>query len=375
MLYKALLGATALMCVSTAVSAQTLDEVRERDRLLCGVSQGAPGFSALSPDGAMEGLDADMCRAVAAAVLGDPEKIDYVQLSSNERFVALQAGTVDMLARTTTWTLSRDVDVGVDFVATNFYDGQGFLVNADAGIGSATELDGAAVCLRQGTTSVQNLADYFRANGVEYTSVLFEQADEAVKAYDEGRCDAYSIDRAILAGDRLKLKDPDAHTILPDVISKEPLSLAVRQNDSEWGDVVRWSFWALVNAEELGVTADNAAEMVGSDDPAVRRLLGADTKLCRKARPRRRFRPAGHPGRRQLRRDVRAASGRRQPHRPVARPERAVVGRRAPLRGALALAAPARSDPCRFARVASSGRHCSCSAWSPSWPSSAGTSR
>lgn len=278
----ALFSAGLVFCASFA-SADTLDQVRERGRLLCGVSQGAAGFSLPDSSGRIVGLDADVCRAVAAAVLDDPEAIDFVQLSSNERFVALQGGRVDMLARTTTHTLSRDMDVGVDFVAINFYDGQGFLVRQDLDIASPDELAGGVVCLRQGTTSVQNLADYFNARDITYSPLLFEHAEEVVKAYDEGRCDSYSIDRAALAGDRLKLSDPDAHVILDTVISKEPLGIVVRQNDSRWGDVVRWSFWALVNAEELGVTADNVAEMAEtSEDPNIQRLLGGETNYGEK---------------------------------------------------------------------------------------------
>lgn len=285
-MFKITLLSTALTCfslISNMATADTLDQVRERGKLECGVSQGAAGFSLANSSGQMEGLDADICRAVAAAVLKDPNAVDFVQLSSNERFVALQAGRVDMLARTTTQTLSRDMDVGVDFAAINFFDGQGFLVPKKLGITDPKQLDGAVICLRQGSSSVQNLADYFGSLGIKYTPLLFEQSDEVVKAYGTGRCDAYSIDRAVLAGDRLKLHDPNEHVILDAVISKEPLALVVRQNDSRWADVVRWSFWALVNAEELGVTAATVSELAKtSTNPEVLRLLGKDSNYGEK---------------------------------------------------------------------------------------------
>jgi len=258
-------------------NAQTLDEVRERGTLNCGVSQGAIGFASPDSDGKLSGLDVDVCRSVAAAVLGDSEAVKYVALSSKERFVALQSGEVDMLSRTTTWTFSRDAVIGVDFVGINYYDGQGFMVPKSLGVSSATELDQATICMRQGTTSVLNVADYFRSLGMEYTPVTFEAADEVVAAYGAGRCDAYSIDKGGLAGDRLKLENPAEHIILPETISKEPLGPAVRQNDSQWGDIVRWSLNVLIAAEELGITQDNVEDLkANSDNPEIRRLLGVE---------------------------------------------------------------------------------------------------
>jgi general L-amino acid transport system substrate-binding protein len=273
--------ALALAALATPAAAQnTLEQVRARGEVICGVTQGTAGFSLPDPSGAMAGLDVDVCKGVAAAVLKDASKVRYIPLSSTERFLALQTGRVDLLARTTTWTLGREVDVGVTFVAINFYDGQGFLVRKSANISSAKQLDGAVICARQGTTSVQNLADWFSLNKLTYKPLLFENADEVVKAYDEGRCDSYSIDAGGgLTGDRLKLKVPDDHVILPDIISKEPLAIAVRQNDIAWEGAVRWSFWAMVIAEELGVTQANIEDQRKSENPEVRRLLGADGNL------------------------------------------------------------------------------------------------
>jgi general L-amino acid transport system substrate-binding protein len=260
-----------------------LDQVRGRGELLCGVTQGTIGFSAMDAKGEMSGLDVDICKAVAAAVLKDASKVRYIPLSSTERFIALQSGRVDLLARTTTWTLGREMEVGVDFVAINFYDGQGFMVRKSANIASAKQLDGATICMRQGTTSPRNVADWFHVNKLTYKPLLFEQADEVVKAYDEGRCDSYSIDAGGgLAADRLKTKVPSDHVILPEIISKEPLGLAVRRNDSNWASVVRWSYWALVIGEELGVTQANADDMKNSDNPEIRRLLGVDSSFGEK---------------------------------------------------------------------------------------------
>jgi len=275
--------AACLGSVGTTASADTLDQVRQRGKLLCGISQNSAGFALTNEKGEVVGIDASVCYAVAAAVLKDSKAVQFVPVTSDDRFLALQGGRIDVLAATTTWTLSRDMDVGVDFAAIDFYDGQGFLVGKDKGITKPEDLNGAVICMRQGTTSVQNLSDYFNARKISYTPLLFEQADEVVKAYDAGRCDAYSIDRAALAGDRLKLKDPDAHVILDAVISKEPLAVGVRQNDSRWSDVVRWTFWSLLAAEELGVTSENAADLAkSSKDPATLRLLGGDVNYGEK---------------------------------------------------------------------------------------------
>lgn len=288
--FKAALLAAVLATIAMPAAAQnTLEQVRTRGELLCGVSQGQPGFSLPDPSGTMAGLDVDICKGIAAAVLKDASKIRYIPLSSAERFLALQTGRVDLLARTTTWTLSREIDVGVTFAAINFYDGQGFLVRKSANIKNAKQLDGAVICARQGTTSVQNLADWFRVNKLSYKPLLFENADEVVKAYDEGRCDSYSIDASALTGDRLKLKVPDDHVILTDIISKEPLAPAVRQNDIAFESTVRWSFWAMVIAEELGVTQANVDDQRKSDNPDIRRLLGVEGNFGEKIKLDREF--------------------------------------------------------------------------------------
>lgn len=266
----------ALASFVTAASATTLDDVKKRGMLQCGVSQGLPGFSNPDKSGKWTGIDVDLCRAVAAAVLGDASKVSYKPLSAKERFTALQSGEVDLLSRNTTWTLSRDTALGLDFRAVNYYDGQGFMVPKKLGVKSALELAGAAVCTNSGTTTELNVADYFRANKLEYKIVAFEKADEVVAAYDAGRCDVYTTDRSGLAAQRLKLTKPDDHMVLPEIISKEPLGPAVRQADSQWLDIVSWAHYAMVTAEELGVSSANVAEKMKDKNPAVARLLGTE---------------------------------------------------------------------------------------------------
>jgi general L-amino acid transport system substrate-binding protein len=273
-------GALAVAVTSAAAGAATLDDVKSRGVLNCGVTTGLAGFAAPDDQGHWKGLDVDMCRAVAAAIFGDDTKVNYVPTNAKERFTALQSGEVDLLARNTTWTLSRDTDLGFDFVGVNYYDGQGFMVRKDLGVKSALELNGASVCVQTGTTTEKNLADYFRANKLELKSVVFETNEQARQAYDEGRCDAYTTDASGLAGERSVLSAPDDHMILPEIISKEPLGPLVRHGDNKWGDVIRWSLNAMVAAEEFGVTQANVDDMKAtSDNPEVRRMLGVEDKM------------------------------------------------------------------------------------------------
>lgn len=268
-----------LLASSAAVFAQTIDAVKEKDFIQCGVSQGLPGFSNPDQDGNWSGIDVDFCKGVAAAVLGDAEKVKFTPLSAKERFTALQSGEVDILSRNTTWTLTRDTALGLNFAGVNYYDGQGFMVRKDLGVSSALELDGASACTNLGTTTELNLADFFRANGMQYELVAFEKADEVVAAYDAGRCDVYTTDQSGLAAQRLKLTEPDAHMVLPEVISKEPLGPVVRHGDDQWLDAVKWTLYAMIEAEELGVNSANAEEMKGSDNPSIKRLMGIEGEM------------------------------------------------------------------------------------------------
>jgi general L-amino acid transport system substrate-binding protein len=255
---------------------QTLEKVKKRGFVHCGVSQGLPGFSSPDQKGNWTGLDVDICRAVAAAVLGDGSKIKFTPLSAKERFTALQSGEVDLLSRNTTWTLVRDTALGLDFTGVSYYDGQGFMVRKKLGVKSAKELSGATICVNIGTTTELNVADYFRTHSMKYKLVTFEKTDEVVAAYDAGRCDVYTTDQSGLYANRIKLKKPDEHLILPEVISKEPLGPVVRHGDNQWGDVVRWTLYALVEAEELGIDAKNVASQKSSVNPNIRRLLGLE---------------------------------------------------------------------------------------------------
>jgi general L-amino acid transport system substrate-binding protein len=254
----------------------TLQKVRERGVLRCGASQGVAGFSIPDAKGVWSGLDVDFCHALAAAVLGDSNKTEFIPLSSKDRLTALQAGEIDVLSRTTTWTLQRDAALGLNFTAVNYYDGQGFMVRKSAGITSAKQLGGASVCISQGTTNELNAADYFRANDMKVQTVTFQEVGETVKAFEAGRCDAYTVDISALAAGRLTLGNLDDYVILPEVISKEPLGPWVRQGDDQWFDIVRWTVFALINAEEVGVTKDNVTAMRGSSNPDMRRLLGEE---------------------------------------------------------------------------------------------------
>ncbi|WP_439528621.1 amino acid ABC transporter substrate-binding protein [Pannonibacter sp.] len=270
-----LLGA-AMGVAATSASAGTLDDVKAKGFIQCGVSQGLPGFSNPDAQGNWTGLDVDVCRAVAAAVFGDASKVKYSPLNAKERFTALQSGEIDMLSRNTTWTASRDTSLGLNFTGVTYYDGQGFMVRKSLGVAGALELSGASVCTQTGTTTELNVADYFRTNNMPYEIVAFEKADEVVKAYDAGRCDVFTTDASGLYAERLKLTNPGDHIVLPEIISKEPLGPVVRHGDDQWFDVVKWSLFAMINAEELGVTQANVEEMKASANPEIKRLLGVD---------------------------------------------------------------------------------------------------
>ncbi|HOP15164.1 MAG TPA: amino acid ABC transporter substrate-binding protein [Gammaproteobacteria bacterium] len=272
------MGLGAALMLSGAVNAgATLDAVKSKGFVQCGVSTGLPGFSSADDKGRFTGIDVDMCRAVAAAIFGDAEKVKYNPLTAKERFTALQSGEIDMLPRNTTWTYTRDTSLGLNFTGVNYYDGQGFLVTKNLGVKSALEMDGASFCIQAGTTTELNLADYFRSNKMNYTPITFDTSDQTINAFEAGRCDALTSDQSQLYALRIKLSDPKSAVVLPEVISKEPLGPVVRQGDDEWFNIVKWSLYAMVNAEELGVTSANVDEMkAGSADPNVRRLLGVE---------------------------------------------------------------------------------------------------
>src|SRR4051812_34567000 len=272
----ALIVALAAGFSTQAATAQTLKTVKDRGMLSCGVSQGLPGFSAPDDKGNWAGLDVDLCRAIAAAVFNDPSKVKFAPLSAKDRFTALQSGEIDVLSRNTTWTLSRDTSLGANFTGVIYYDGQGFLVKKSLKVNSALELNSASVCVATGTTTEQNLADYFKGNNMKYEVIAFGTADETVKAYESGRCDVFTSDVSQLYAERLKLSNPADHAVLPEVISKEPLGPMVRHGDDQWFDVVKWTLFALVDAEELGVTQKNVDEMAKSDKPELKRAFGTD---------------------------------------------------------------------------------------------------
>ena len=275
----ALTFALAPILASVGAQADTLKTVKDRGMLACGVSQGLPGFSSPDDKGNWTGIDVDVCRAVAAAIFNDPTKIKFVPLSAKDRFTALQSGEIDVLSRNTTWTLSRDTSLGANFAGVTYYDGQGFMVKKALKVNSALELNSASVCVQTGTTTEQNLADYFKANKMKYEVIAFAGADETVKAYESGRCDVYTTDVSGLYAERLKLANPADHVVLPEVISKEPLGPMVRHGDDQWFDIVKWTLFALVTAEELGVTQANVDEMAKSDKPEFKRAFGTDGNL------------------------------------------------------------------------------------------------
>ncbi len=280
---KRLLSTLALAGVfglsAAGAQAAKLDQVKSKGFIQCGVSQGLPGFSTPDDKGNWTGLDVDFCRAVAAAIFDDPTKVKYTPLSAKDRFTALQSGDIDILSRNTTWTITRDTSLGLNFTGVTYYDGQGFMIRKDKKVNSALELSGASVCTQTGTTTEQNLADYFRANNMTYEVIAFATNDEVVKAYDAGRCDVLTTDRSGLAGERLKLTNPDDHIVLPEVISKEPLGPVVSHGDDQWFDIVKWVLFAQLNAEELGVSSKNLDEQAKSANPEIKRLLGSEGKF------------------------------------------------------------------------------------------------
>jgi general L-amino acid transport system substrate-binding protein len=266
------LGAVAVAQAQTS----TLETVRQRGFVKCGVNAGLPGFSQSDDLGTWRGLDADYCKAIAAAVLGDPTKVNFVPTPRLDRFAALRSGEIDVLVRNTTWTSERDSARGLSFVGVNYYDGQAFLVKASHGLKSVKELNGAAICVGSGTTSELNLAGFFKANNMTYTPVIFDNYDDTVRAYLADRCAAYTADASSLYSVRVKQVRPMEHVLLPEIISKEPLGPSVRQGDPQWFTIVKWVHFALLNAEELGVTQANVAEMTSSPDPNIRRFLGTE---------------------------------------------------------------------------------------------------
>jgi len=275
------LGALTVAGIAAGgVFAGTLDDVKARGKLNCGVTTGVAGFAVPDANGEWDGFDVGVCRAVAAAVFGDPTAVEFVPTTGKTRFTALASGEIDMLARNTTWTFSRDVDLKFDFVGVNYYDGQGFMVPTALGVTSAKELDGATVCIQTGTTTELNLADFFRANGISYEPVPIETNAEGQQQYLAGACDTYTTDASGLAATRATFESPNDHVLLPEIISKEPLGPLVRHGDNEWGDIVRWSLNALISAEELGVTSANIGEMsAGTNNPEINRLLGTEGNL------------------------------------------------------------------------------------------------
>ena len=279
-MYKKVIGLTLLSMTAglSVAHAGTIEDIKARGHVECGVSTGTtPGFAYLNKDNTWQGLDIDTCRMVAAAVLGDANKVVFNPLESKERFTALQSGDIDLLARVTTWTLSRDTKLGFDFAAVNYYDGQGFIVSSKLGLKSAKELDGATICTQSGTSSELNTADFFKANSIKYNPVVFEKSSEARAAFFSGRCDAFSSDASWLAALRIQAPNSASFEVLPDIISKEPLGPLVRHGDNKWKDVVSWAFYASVEAEELGLTAANVDKVrKTTKNPSVKRFLGVD---------------------------------------------------------------------------------------------------
>jgi general L-amino acid transport system substrate-binding protein len=266
--------------VAGASAAATLDDVKARGHVNCGVNTGLAGFAAPDANGVWDGFDVGVCRAVAAAIFGDPTKVEFVPTTGQTRFTALASGEIDMLARVTTWTYSRDTDLKFEFVGVNYYDGQGFMVPRSLGVTSAKDLDGATICIQTGTTTELNLADYFRANNITYEPVPIETNAEGTQQYLAGACDAYTTDASGLAATRATFENPDEHVILPEIISKEPLAIVVRHGDNDWGDIVRWSLNMMIAAEELGITSANVKELAaGTQNPEINRMLGVEGEL------------------------------------------------------------------------------------------------
>jgi general L-amino acid transport system substrate-binding protein len=267
-------GVMAIAMSATSHAATMLETVKQRGHLVCGVKESLPGFAIPNSEGVWEGFDVDVCRAVAAAVFGDASKVKYKPMSGKQRFTALQSGEIDILSRTTTWTYSRDVSLGANFVGVAYHDGQGFLVKKSLGVKSAKELNGASICILSGTTTELNVTDYFRKNKMKFIPVVIDESSQLAESFDKGRCDVMTSDQSQLYAQRIRLSDPENVVVLPEVISKEPLSPAVRQGDDLWANIVRWSFNTMVAAEELGVTSANVDEQKASTDPKVLRLLG-----------------------------------------------------------------------------------------------------
>ena len=342
-----------------AASAQTLKTVKDRGMLSCGVSQGLPGFSSPDDKGNWTGLDVDICRAIAAAIFNDASKIKFVPLSAKDRFTALQSGEIDVLSRNTTWTLSRDTSLGANFTGVTYYDGQGFMVKKSLKVNSALELNSASVCVQTGTTTEQNLADYFKGNNMKYEVIAFGTADETVKAYESGRCDVFTTDVSQLYAERLKLANPADHVVLPEVISKEPLGPMVRHGDDQWFDIVKWTLFAMVGAEELGVTQKNVDEMAKSRQArSSSGAFGTDGNLGEQLGLTKDWVVADREGGRQLRRVLRAQRRRRLQARHCPRPQPALEQGRNPVRaadplmrqprGAAAMAIEPRKPPSQF---------------------------
>ena len=253
---------------------KTLHQVKKKGYLVCGVTSGREGFSAPDSKGTWKGFDVDICRAVSAAIFGDPNKVKYIPLSTQARFTAIQSGEVDILSRTTTWTLGRDTALGLNFAPTVFYDGQAFMVRKKDRVASVNELNGSSICAQSGTTTELNMADYFRSRQMKLKPVIFEDRDETTKAFLNGRCDALTMDKSALVSERSKLKHPDNYIILPDIISKEPLAPAVRHGDDQWFDIVKWSIHAMLQAEEYGIASSNVDKYLKSKSPDIKRFLG-----------------------------------------------------------------------------------------------------
>lgn len=279
-----LFRAAFLVCLlmlfgSLPASAATLGDVKAKGFVECGVNHGLPGFSISSENGVWSGMDVDICHAIAAAIFKEPGKVKFIPLTAQERFTALQSGEVDVLSRNTTWTMTRDTALGLSFAGVTYYDGQGFMVRKSLGISSVLELSGSTVCTQAGTTTEMNVSDFFGSKKIPYTLLTFAKTEQTVSAYLAGRCDTFSADASQLYAVKLKLKDPDAHQVLPEIISKEPLGPVVRQGDDQWFNLVKWTLFALINAEEFGITAENVQSMKASDNPAIRRLLGVEGDL------------------------------------------------------------------------------------------------
>ena len=280
---RILIGATlaigAVVAAAPAMAQATLNQIKTRGQLVCGANTGLAGFGLPDDKGNWIGLDVEYCRAISAAIFNDPTKVKFQPLSAKDRFTALQSGEVDVLIRNTTWSMSRDTQLGFNFRAVNYYDGQGFMVRKKLNVSSAMELSGASICVQQGTTTELNLADFFRANKMKYEPVVFATSDETDKAYDSGRCDVHTTDASGLYSTRLRLTNPADHIVLPEIISKEPLGPAVRHGDDQWFDLVTWVHYAMLTAEELGVTQANVDQMLKSENPEIKRLLGTEGKF------------------------------------------------------------------------------------------------